>query len=337
MSMMNVIKAIKDKKNKHFLIASHQKMEGDAIGSMLAMAELLRAAGKKVVFLPPEDMPDLYRFLPNASKIRAKKNLNGIKYDVACLVDCTDIDRLGDAQNGIYPTRPIINIDHHISNTNFGSINWVEPGMSCSGEQIYHLFKKMNLSINKRAALYIYIAILTDTGSFRYSNTTAKTHEIAAELISLGVNPADIYRRIYEETSRSSLSLLAYVLSTLKTTKDCRIAWIYITRKMLNGHSSSIDDTQDFIGFPRAIKGVKISIAFKEAGKGIIKVSFRSNDGVDVNRLARYFGGGGHASASGCTLKGGMREVEKAVLIKAKELLKCSVIARSTKGATKQS
>jgi bifunctional oligoribonuclease and PAP phosphatase NrnA len=321
MGIMNVVKAIQDKNNKSFLVSSHQNMEGDAIGSMLALAELLKTAGKKVILLPPENMPDTYKFLPDASKVKLKKDLNGIKYDVACLVDCTDLDRLGKVKSGIYLTRPIINIDHHISNTNFGSVNWVDPHMSCSGEQIYHLFKRMHLPVNKKAALYIYIAILTDTGSFRYSNTTAMTHEIAAKLISLGVNPTGVYRKIYEETSSCSLSLLSSALSTLKTASNGRIAWIRITRNMLKKYSSRLDDTQDFVNFPRAMKGVKISIAFKEAGKGIVKASFRSNDGFNVNRIAKHFGGGGHISASGCTLKGPIAEVERAVLAKAKAAL----------------
>jgi bifunctional oligoribonuclease and PAP phosphatase NrnA len=322
MGLMNVVKTIKDRNNRSFLVTSHQNMEGDAIGSMLALSELLKAAGKKVILLPPENMPDIYNFLPDSSKVKLRKDLRGIKYDVACLVDCTDLDRLGQVKSGIYSTRPILNIDHHISNTNFGSVNWVDPHMSCSGEQIYHLFKKMALPINKRAALYMYIAILTDTGSFRYSNTTAMTHEIAAELISLGVNPLNVYRKIYEEISPSSLSLLSSVLSTLNTASSGRIAWIRITRSMLKRHSSGLDDTQDFVNFPRAIKGVKISIVFKETKKGVIKAGFRSNDGFDVNRIARHFGGGGHTSASGCTLKGTMGEVERAVLIKAKAALK---------------
>jgi bifunctional oligoribonuclease and PAP phosphatase NrnA len=321
MDIINVVKLIQDKNNKSFLVSSHQNMEGDAIGSMLALAELLQAAGKKVILLPPENMPDAYKFLPGASKVKLKKDLSGIKYDVACLVDCTDLDRLGKVKSGIYLTRPIINIDHHISNANFGSVNWVDPKMSCSGEQIYHLFKKMSLPINKKAALYMYIAILTDTGSFRYSNTTAMTHEIAAELITLGVNPTDVYRKIYEEASFYSLSLLSSVLSTLKTASNGRIAWIRITRNMLKKYSSSLDDTQDFVNFPRAMKGVKISIAFKEVEKGIVEASFRSNDGFDVNKIARHFGGGGHTSASGCTLKGTMGEIEKAVLVKAKASL----------------
>jgi bifunctional oligoribonuclease and PAP phosphatase NrnA len=322
MGLTNIIRTIRDKQNKIFLVASHQNLEGDAIGSMLAMAEFLKAAGKKVILLSSENIPGLYKFLPDASRIKMRKNPIGIRYDVACLVDCTDISRIGDVKSSICRTRPIINIDHHISNTRFGSVNWVEPGMSCSGEQIYYLFKKTGIPVNKKAALYMYIAILTDTGSFRYSNTTSRTHRVAAELISSGIDPADIYRRIYEDIRSSDLSLLASALSTLHVTADGEIAWIRVTTAMLKRHSSSLDDTQDLVNLPRAIKGVKISIAFKETGKGIIKVSFRSNDGFDVNRLAGYFGGGGHAAASGCTLRATLAGAEKKVLAKAKSLLK---------------
>lgn len=322
MGIKQVAKAIKDKENKYFLVSTHQNMEGDAIGSMLAFSELLKAAGKKVVLFPPEDIPDLYRFLPDQRMVRKKSYLRPLKYDIACLVDCTDLNRLGKAKKGIRVDKPIINIDHHISNTHFGSINWVESKMSCSGEQIYWLFKEMSLPLNKKAALYIYIAIVTDTGSFRYSNTNARTHEIAAELVSHGIDPTDVYRRIYEGTKKSRLRLLSDSLATINTSKDGKIAWIRVTNKMLRRHSAHIDDTQDFINFPRAIKGVKIAIAFKEIRKNLVKVTLRSNDGLDVNRLARFFKGGGHISASGCVLAAPIAKAERAVIIKAKELLK---------------
>jgi bifunctional oligoribonuclease and PAP phosphatase NrnA len=322
MGMNRVINAIKDKGNKRFLVTSHQNMEGDAIGSMLALAELLKVAGKQVVLFPPEDTPEAFEFLPGAAKLKRNKNPNRMKYDIACFVDCTDPGRLGDAIAGICKSKPIINIDHHISNTRFGWVNWVEPEASCSGEQIYRLFKKMNLQIGKKAALYIYIAILTDTGSFKYSNTTSDTHRIAAELISHDIKPTDIYRRIYEQTPKSRLKLLSAALSTIDTTKDGRISWMMITAAMLKKYSAHVDDTQDFINFPRSIKGIKIAIAFKQISKDTIKVTLRSNDGVDVNKLAKAFNGGGHASASGCTVKADMAPAVKMVLAKAKELLK---------------
>ncbi len=324
MGINNIIKAIRSKKSKRFLISTHRNMEGDAIGSMLAMAELLKRAGKKVILFPPEDMPDTYKFLPGAAKVKLMSNIKDIDYDVACLLDCTDIERIGSVKVGICLTRPILNIDHHISNTYFGSINWVEPNMSSSGEQIYHLFRKMSIPINKRVALYIYIAMLTDTGSFRYSNTTADTHRIIAELMQYGIDAVDIYRKVYEGVPRSSLTLLASALSTLDTAKNGEIAWVHVSKAMLSSHKAGIEETQDFVNFPRSIKGVKIALAFREARKGLVKVSLRSNEGVDVNRLAKQFNGGGHSSASGCVLKGTISGAEKIVVTSAKKLLRNS-------------
>jgi bifunctional oligoribonuclease and PAP phosphatase NrnA len=322
MELEKIAKAIRDKKARKFLVTSHQNLEGDAIGSMMALRELLLSAGKEVMLFPPEDIPDAYRFIPDSSKVKAGKYSKSMDYDIACVVDCTDLDRLGNAKDGIYLTRPIINIDHHISNTRFGSINWVEPEMSCSGEQVYHLFKRMKLDIGKNAALYIYIAILTDTGSFRYSNTNSRTFKIAGELVAKGIDPTAVYKHIYEGTSVYRIRLLTSVLSTLDTTKDGSIAWIHITKSMLKNSSLKIEDTQDFVNFPRSVKGVKIAVAFKESVKGLIKVSFRSNDGIDVNSLANQFGGGGHPAASGCTLRGSMEEVKDVVIKKACDLLK---------------
>jgi len=321
MGLSAVVSAIKDKKNECFAVASHRNLEGDAIGSMLAMSELLKAAGKKTVLLSPEDMPEIYKFLPNASLVKARKYPRRIAYDAACLLDCTDLDRLGDAKAGIDLSRPILNIDHHISNKYFGTVNWIEPGMSCSGEQVYRLFEKMGIPINKNAALYIYIAILTDTGSFRYSNTTANTHKAVSELLSHGICPVDIYRRIYEGIGPGYLRMLASVLASLDTDQAAGMAWVEITQDMLKRYHCSIDDTQDFVNYPRSMKGIKIAIAFKEAGAGVVKVSFRSNDGLDVNKLAGFFGGGGHAAASGCVIKGTLGTVKKIVLDKCKKSL----------------
>jgi bifunctional oligoribonuclease and PAP phosphatase NrnA len=322
MGIKKIVRAIKDKKNRCFLISTHQNMEGDALGSMLALRELLKTQGKRVVLFPPEDVPDMYRFLPNAALVKRKQYIDESRYDIACLVDCTDPGRLGTARDGLSSSRPIINIDHHISNTRFGQINWVEPGMSCSGEQIYHLFKEMKAPINKKAALYMYIAILTDTGSFRYSNTRSITHMIAADLISHGIDPNDIYRRIYEEIKQSRLKFLSSALSTLNTTRDGAIAWIRITKRMLEKHSACLDDAQDFINFPRAIKGVKIAVAFKEINKNKTKVTLRSNDGVDVNDIAKFFDGGGHLSASGCVIDDGIGKAEKMVIERARSSLR---------------
>ena len=316
MKAKGIVEMIKRKENKKFIISSHQNLEGDAIGSQLALAEFLKRFGKQVFLLAPEKIPEKYTFLPETEKIlyTTKK----MDYDVACVVDCTDIDRIGLVKGLLDFKKPIINIDHHISNTNFGTINWVEPKLSCTGELIYYLFKRADAPIDKKAALYMYIAMLTDTGSFRYSNTTANTHKIVAELIEKGLNPTYIYRKIYEEAHKGRLTLLASVLSTLDMTKDGKVAWIRVTRGMLKKNKTDMEGTEDFVNFPRSIKGVKVALAFREIDKDTVKVSLRSNEHVDVCKLAKLFGGGGHASASGCTIKGSMGEIEEAVVLKAK-------------------
>jgi phosphoesterase RecJ-like protein len=313
----NIVREIKHEKNKRFIISSHQNLEGDAVGSQLALAELLGFLGKKVFLFSPEPVPEKYFFLPGVEMVQHK--VEKIDYDVACIVDCTGLDRIGHIKNILNFKKPIINIDHHISNTNFGSINWVEPNLSCTGELIYHLFKEAAVPLDRNAALDIYVAILTDTGSFRYSNTNAETHRVVAQLIEKGLNPTYIYRKIYEEAHSSRVKLLSSVLSTLDMTDDGRIAWIKVTKEMLKRCRAEVDGTEDFVNFPRSIKGVKVAIAFREIDKNVVKVGFRSNDQLDVCRLAKLFGGGGHPSASGCLLKGSMGEIEDAVLLKAKK------------------
>jgi len=317
-----VLKMFRNKNNKIFLLSSHQNLEGDALGSQLALAQLLKSLKKKVIMYAPDEVPAAYSFLPDTGRVKTGADAKETDYDVACILDCTGLDRLGDMKRVIDFKRPIINIDHHISNTYFGTVNWVEPGFSCTGEQIYRLFKEMDIPINKKAALSMYVAILTDTGSFRYSNTTARSHEAAAELIRKGLKPTDIYRKIYEVAHRSHLALLSRVLSTLEMTKDGSVAWTSVTEGMMKAHKANAEVAQDFVNFPRSIKGVKIAMGFREEGKGSVKVSFRSNEGIDVCRLAKQCGGGGHHSASGCTMKGSLDEVKEAVLIKTAKYLK---------------
>ncbi|MFH1868511.1 MAG: bifunctional oligoribonuclease/PAP phosphatase NrnA [Candidatus Omnitrophota bacterium] len=322
MKLKGVIKMIRSRKNRRFLIVSHQNLEGDAVGSTLALANLLKCIGKEAIMLSPEPTPEAYMFLPDAKNIRCRPGLKNPNYDVACIVDCTGLDRIGFVRKIIYMTKPIINIDHHVSNDNFGTVNLVEPECSCTGEQIYHLFKAMRIPIDKNAALYMYMAILTDTGSFRYTNTSARTHKIAAELLNKGLNPTYIHRKIYEESHRSHLDLLSAVLSTLGMSKDGRIAWVRITEDMVKRDKATMRGTEDFLNFPRSLKGVKIALAFREIDKDTVKVGFRSNDRVNVCKLAMMFGGGGHPAASGCTVRGKISEVEQAVLLKARRYLR---------------
>jgi phosphoesterase RecJ-like protein len=320
MSARTVKQAIK-KFNK-FLITSHINPEGDAIGSQVAMASLLRKLGKEAVMLDDSPVPSLLQFIKLTEEI-SKEAPHDFNYQAVIILDSPDLMRIGRVNEYIKKDAVIINIDHHISNINFGKFNWVEPEFSSAGEMVYDLFKAFKVKITLDEAIALYAAIMTDTGSFRYSNTSSKIHRIAAELIDIGVEPYDMHARIYETSSIQDTNLLGESLQTMKLTEDGKIAWLWVTKEMLKKTKASLEGTEGIISFPRSIDGVEIAILFRETGtEDRVKVSFRSKGKVDVNKLASAFNGGGHPTASGCTVFGKIEEVEKKVLEKAKEMVK---------------
>ncbi len=306
-----VVKALK--KYNNFLITSHINPEGDSIGSQLAFAYLLKALGKKTCIVNAHKPGHRYSFLPKVSSILTKIKKDK-KYDAICFLDCGDIRRIGRIYEEIDLSKPTINIDHHLSNTGFGDINLVLPRASSTGEILYRLFKKAKVKINKDAAVCLYTAILTDTGSFSYSNTTSFTHKLVSCLIDIGIDVEKIYKKVYEEVSQSTMQLLGKALSTLKLSENGAIAWIKITKKMLKESKASLEDEENFVNFPRSIKGVRVAMLFTEIANNKTKVSLRSNDIIDTNEIASHFVGGGHKKASGCLIKGKLPDAEKKML-----------------------
>jgi len=317
MSIRTVKQAIK-KFNK-FLITSHINPEGDAIGSQVAMASLLKKLGKESAMLDDSPVPNLLQFMKGTEHI-LKEMPHDFNYQAVIILDSPDLARIGRVSEYIKKDPVIINIDHHISNVNFGKFNWVEPEFSSAGEMVYDLFRAFKVKIALDEAIVLYAAIMTDTGSFRYSNTSSKTHRIVAELIDIGVKPYEMHTKIYETSSIQDTNLLGESLQTMKLTDDGKIAWLWVTKEMLKKTKASLEGTEGIINFARSIGGVEIAILFRETGtEGRVKVSFRSKGEVDVNKLAAEFGGGGHPTASGCTVFGKIEDVEKKVLEKAKE------------------
>jgi phosphoesterase RecJ-like protein len=304
------------KKNKSFLISSHKDPEGDSIGSQLAMASLLRRMKKSFVILNEDLVPQAYRFLPQARSLirpclRTRRN-----FDAAIILDCPCLERAGSVFKYLKVGCPILNIDHHPSNQRFGHINWVDQYASSTGEMIYRLFSGLSLDIGKREALFLYVAILTDTGSFKFSNTGARTHRIVAELIKAGnIRPHQIYRNIYGSFSFRNLKSLGKTLESLHRSRDGKVAWIVLDKDMqdrLNGPEGLTDVLMNMV---RLIEGVEVAILFRQAReKGKIKISLRSSPRVNVDKIARTFGGGGHKTASGCIVSGGIDRVENLVL-----------------------
>lgn len=290
--------------NKTFFLVSHVDPDGDAIGSLIALLLLLRRRGKHAVAYDRDGVPEIYRFLNHSHEIVNAVPVSD-QFDVAVFLECPTIQRAGAEIEQFIKAIPIwINIDHHVENAEFGHLNIVEPDFCAVAEVVYELFEAMEEPVDDMVAEVLYTAIMTDTGSFKYPNTTARSHEIAARLIKYGVSPHQIYQRVYENMSQSAARIGARAHSTLEI--NGKISCITITRAMLEETGAAAEDTHDIVNLGRGIRDVEVALLFRETDDGI-KVSLRSKDHVDVNEIARRFDGGGHLRAAGCTIKGDMK------------------------------
>lgn len=310
MSAKKVIEAIK--KYSTFLVTSHVDAEGDALGSELALSSLLRKMGKKVFIVNNERAPANYGFLPGAEKINTR--LKSRKFQVAFIVDCPTKKRIGATANLIDSKKPVINVDHHMDNKKFGKVNWIDPQASSVGEMIYRLFKLARIKLDKKDALNIYTAILTDTGSFRHANTTSTTLDIASELLKLGIKPAQVYSEIYESNSVQELALVAKIISGLSFAANNQIAWVKISQDIFKKIKGKHEVLGKVLDFAKSIDTVKVVIVFCQIKQRLIKISLRSKSPVNVQKVAVAFGGGGHKLASGCTVKAGFNQAKRMVL-----------------------
>ncbi len=303
-------------KYSRFLISSHIHPEGDAIGSQLAMASLLRGMGKSVRMINSDPVPKNLAFLPGIENIenRLKQDEERIRFEAAVILDCAGLSRIGKVQDMIQDEY-IINIDHHVSNDRFGNINWTDNKYSSAGEMVYGLFKSSNVELDTESALCLYVAIMTDTGSFRHKNTTSRTHQVVADLLNYDLDPPEIYERIYETKSFATMKLLGEVLSNLQQSRDGKVVWCTVTNEMLRRYELDPESTEDFIGMIRMTEGAEVIAFLRELpGEKNIKVSLRSKTDIDVNEIAKAFGGGGHPRASGCVIETDMAGAEKQLI-----------------------
>ncbi|MFH1752663.1 MAG: bifunctional oligoribonuclease/PAP phosphatase NrnA [Candidatus Omnitrophota bacterium] len=318
MSLEKAIDAIK--RYDKFLIISHIGLEGDSIGCQLAFEKLLKGMGKKTAIVNGDQLPSQYDFMGIATRISTNLD-EEFDYEVAVVLDCPVIRRIGEAKKFLDKAKIVINIDHHISNEEFGDINWVEGQVSSCGEMVYRLYRDMGAEIDRECACYLYIAILTDTGSFAYENTSANTHAIASDLVSKGINPRIIHQSLYENKTLPEIELLRDALSTIKVVHSGKTAYMYVTTRMLNKSKLDLSVTEGFINYARSITSVKVAVIFFEdpLKPEIINISFRAKGEANVDKIASLFGGGGHKNASGCVIDGALKPVMKTVLAKIKE------------------
>lgn len=314
MSIDKIIDTLKNKES--FMLTTHMNPEGDAIGSTLALALALSSLGKKVTVNTADPVPGILKFLPSSNMVQQVKTVNE-RFDAVIVLDCGDLERVGFLKKDNIPSDILINIDHHKTNLGFGTINLVEEAVA-SADMVYTIIKKMGIPVTTDIAVCIYTAIMTETGSFRYTNTTDHTLRVAGEMISYGADPAVIADNVYNRNSVGRINLLVLVLSTLKFSGDGKIAWVVVLEEMFKETGTTKEDTEDLINYPRSIDGVEVAVLFRQSGNDW-KLSFRSNGKVDVALVSLEFGGGGHSMAAGCFLKGSLDEVIERVIGKVAE------------------
>jgi len=293
------------------LLLGHVHPDGDVLGTLLGLGLALEIAGWAVTFAGPHPVPDVLSFLPGAARWEVWRAAPRT-FDVIVLTDCPDHARteglLGQARAG---QSQVLNIDHHPDNRRYGTIDWIDPSAAATGEMIYELLVALGLTVTPEIALCLFTAIHTDTGSFRYSNTTARTFRIAAELTAAGARPALVSDRLYQQRPPGALRQLGEVLQGISVSDDGQVAWLTVPRGLV---SDSFMAAEDVVSYPRSLRGVRIALLFSEETLGVVKVSLRGKGEVPVNRIATRFGGGGHENAAGCTLTGTLEEVTATVL-----------------------
>ena len=296
-----------------FLITSHVRPDGDALGSELALYHVLRGMGKNPVVYNQDTTPAVYRFLPGTDEIvHSLGPVDG--FDAAFVLDCSDISRVGDEQGRIASVKKIVNIDHHVSTGTFSKILLTDSQASSTGEMIHRLLKHMGVPITGDIATNIYTAIITDTGSFQYSNTGSATFRVAADLVESGADCRSIAKNIYETKPAVQIRLMGKVLTTLQFYQEGRVGVISVTQEMLRGERALPEHTEGLVDMVRSIKGVEVAVCCYEVSEGRYKISLRSKGDTDVAQIAGTLGGGGHVNASACRIEGTIETVRETVL-----------------------
>ena len=287
-------------RRQRFVITSHARPDGDAIGSSLAMAFALRALGKQVRVVSRDEPPPPMLVFPGVEEIEVTDRVDD-PGDAVIVMECGDLKRTGieGLESGF-----VINIDHHPGNTLYGAMNWFDLSAAACGEMVFDLVRDLDVPLTFEIASHVYIAILTDTGSFHYSNITPRTFEICRLCMEAGVNPPAVARSIFDSNNLGRLKLFGAVLSKMQLDASGRIATVFVDQKLATDCGGTYEDTEGLINLPLTVKDILAVVFFKENGPEDWRVSMRSKGEIDINFVAKQFGGGGHKNASGCSARG---------------------------------
>ena len=305
---------------RSFLLMTHKDPDADAIGSLLALGKALIDGKKDVVLLTEKPVPDIFRFLSGSERIVQDFD-PGKDFDAVVVLDCSEIDRIGCFPGCFEGRRPLINVDHHETNSFFGDLNLVDPHGSSTGELVFNIIKEADFRLGYEVAENIFAAIQADTGSFRYDNTSSTCLAVAAEMLEYGVKPWEISRKMVDEYSLSRLRLLEMTLGSVEFHHQGKIGIMTISLEMFKKAGAVEADSERLVDYPRFVSGVEIAALIRERDKGDYKFSLRSNGRVNVAELASRFGGGGHAMAAGFEGSGSISALKKDLMKEAVRFL----------------
>lgn len=293
-----------------YLVVSHVQPDGDAVSSTLAVGWLLSCLGKKFTMINEGSIPKRMKMLWHAEDIlNLSEQQPDRKFSHVICVDCADFARVGNTNQLFADDASIVNIDHHPTNDGYGAVNLVVPEAAATAEILYDLLNLFEVNWDPEIATAVYTGLLTDTGGFRYSNTSPKVMRIASDLLSYGVNGPEIAETLLEEMTLPQMKILVEALKTLSLSEDGKIAWVYVTPEQMELCGAVSEDLEGIVNYPRNIQGVEVGILFKSMKSGMVKASLRSAGRVDVAALAQSFGGGGHVRAAGCSLEGSLQDI----------------------------
>ena len=323
--MDQIIQHIKDA--QRILIASHAEPDGDSVGSLVALGLALAKLDKKITMYNPSPIPAVYRFLPGADRI-LRQIKNADTYELALILDCGDLVRIGENSAEVEKIPVLINLDHHVSNTGFGHIQFIDTSACATAEIVYRLINALQIPFDKAIATSIYTGILTDTGSFRFSNTNQAAFAISKAMTDAGVEPHNVAQHVFGTYSLGRIKLLNLALNSIEISNNGKLSMMTVTRIMLNTTGTNSEDLDGMINYARRIEDVKVAALIHEIKNGAGKftnmnryhVSLRSDSSVDVARIAGKFGGGGHTSAAGFQIESTLVALKTKIIDLAKDL-----------------
>jgi phosphoesterase RecJ-like protein len=294
------------RKRQRFVLSSHVRPDGDAIGSQLAMAFALWQLGKEVRLVNRDQASAAMMAFPGVSRIEVAGRIDD-PGDAVIVMECGDLTRTGveGFERGF-----VINIDHHLGNSNYGALNWFDGTAAACGEMVFELIAELGVPLTPEIATHIYVAIITDTGSFHYSSISPRTFDICRQCVEAGIDPPAIAGAIFDSNSLGRLKLFGAVLSGMELDATGRVATVYVDQKLAQESGGTYEDTEGIVNLPLTVKEIEAVAFFKEAGPDDWRVSMRSKGEIDVNAVAKEFGGGGHKNASGCSARGSFRELK---------------------------